>query len=180
MASRSKQRQYKTLKYQPKKVRLRVTQRARERAKLRVSLRDQIRDEEIRRRTRVTDIAHRRGRRMTSGESLGAAGDKRPRTVDCGTSYKRPISSCERQLVEMMMMMKKVIYSVLYERIPVEVTLVGETGGKVQISIEEGRTYSPKREVLVQTSSRMEAMERKTFSKKPISALKIRREEGSR
>ncbi|CAH2216333.1 jg18744 [Pararge aegeria aegeria] len=39
--------------------RLRVTQRAMERAMLGVSLRDQIRNEEIRRRTRVTDIAQR-------------------------------------------------------------------------------------------------------------------------
>ncbi|CAH2237352.1 jg12066 [Pararge aegeria aegeria] len=39
--------------------RLRVTQRAMERAMLRVSLRDLIRNEEIRRRTRVTDIAQR-------------------------------------------------------------------------------------------------------------------------
>ncbi|CAH2207450.1 jg902, partial [Pararge aegeria aegeria] len=38
---------------------LRVTQRAMERAMLGVSLRDQIRNVEIRRRTRVTDIAHR-------------------------------------------------------------------------------------------------------------------------
>ncbi|CAH2234461.1 jg17763 [Pararge aegeria aegeria] len=39
--------------------RLRVTQRAMERATLGVSLRDRIRNEEIRRRTRVTDIAQR-------------------------------------------------------------------------------------------------------------------------
>ncbi|CAH2210916.1 jg7571 [Pararge aegeria aegeria] len=39
--------------------RLRVTHRAMERAMLGVSLRDQIRNEEIRRRTRVTDIAQR-------------------------------------------------------------------------------------------------------------------------
>ncbi|CAH2209422.1 jg21674, partial [Pararge aegeria aegeria] len=38
---------------------LRITQRAMERAMLGVSLRDQIRNEEIRRRTRVTDIAQR-------------------------------------------------------------------------------------------------------------------------
>ncbi|CAH2232427.1 jg19361 [Pararge aegeria aegeria] len=37
--------------------RLRVTQRALERAILGVSLRDQIRNEEIRRKTRVTDVA---------------------------------------------------------------------------------------------------------------------------
>ncbi|CAH2235767.1 jg7625 [Pararge aegeria aegeria] len=30
---------------------------------------------------------------MTSGDSLGAAGGMRPRTVDCGTPYKRPMSS---------------------------------------------------------------------------------------
>ncbi|CAH2251142.1 jg11821 [Pararge aegeria aegeria] len=39
--------------------RLRITQRAMERAMLGVSLRDQIRNEEIRRITRVTDIAQR-------------------------------------------------------------------------------------------------------------------------
>ncbi|CAH2245134.1 jg2388 [Pararge aegeria aegeria] len=39
--------------------RLRVTQRAMERAMLGVSLREQIRNEEIRRRTRVTDISQR-------------------------------------------------------------------------------------------------------------------------
>ncbi|CAH2267381.1 jg27564 [Pararge aegeria aegeria] len=39
--------------------RLRVTQRAMERAMLGVSLRNQIRNVEIRRRTRVTDIAQR-------------------------------------------------------------------------------------------------------------------------
>ncbi|CAH2217273.1 jg21882 [Pararge aegeria aegeria] len=39
--------------------RLRVAQRAMERAMLGVSLRDQIRSEEIRRRTRVTNIAQR-------------------------------------------------------------------------------------------------------------------------
>ncbi|CAH2217597.1 jg13526 [Pararge aegeria aegeria] len=32
---------------------------------------------------------------MTSGESTGAAGGKRPRTVYCGTPYKRPMSSSE-------------------------------------------------------------------------------------
>ncbi|CAH2236261.1 jg7025 [Pararge aegeria aegeria] len=42
---------------------------------------------------------------MTSSESLGAAGGKRPRTVYCGTPYKRPMSSSGRRLVDMMMMM---------------------------------------------------------------------------
>ncbi|CAH2240282.1 jg27912 [Pararge aegeria aegeria] len=41
---------------------------------------------------------------MTSGESLGVAGGKRPRTEDCGTPYKRPMSSCGRPLVEVMRM----------------------------------------------------------------------------
>ncbi|CAH2243674.1 jg26148 [Pararge aegeria aegeria] len=41
---------------------------------------------------------------MTSGESLGAAGGKRPRTVYCGTPYIRPMSSSGRRLVDMMMM----------------------------------------------------------------------------
>ncbi|CAH2230423.1 jg1926 [Pararge aegeria aegeria] len=42
---------------------------------------------------------------MTSGELLGAAGGKRPRTLYCGTPYKRPMSSSGRRLVEMMMML---------------------------------------------------------------------------
>ncbi|CAH2227324.1 jg9, partial [Pararge aegeria aegeria] len=40
---------------------------------------------------------------MTSGESPGAAGGKRPRTVYCGTPYKRPMSSSGRQFVDVMM-----------------------------------------------------------------------------
>ncbi|CAH2259291.1 jg10036 [Pararge aegeria aegeria] len=116
-----------------------------ERAMLGISLRDQIRNEEIRRRTRVNDIAQRvaklkwkwaghiarrtdgrgvprcwngdpaqvnavlvgpqRGGQTTSNESLGAAGNKRPRTVDFGTLYKRPMSSSALQSVEVMMMM---------------------------------------------------------------------------
>ncbi|CAH2240682.1 jg25706 [Pararge aegeria aegeria] len=119
--------------------RLKVTQRAMERGMLRVSLRDRIRNEEIRRRTRVTDIAQRVAKlkwqwaghiaRRTDGrwglkvlewrprtgkrsvgrpqtrwtakisESLGAAGGKRPRTVDCGTPYKRPMSNSGHPLV---------------------------------------------------------------------------------
>ncbi|CAH2234465.1 jg1608 [Pararge aegeria aegeria] len=93
-----------------------------ERAMQGVSLRDQIRNEEIRKRTRATDIAQRvaklkwqwaghiarridgrwglkvlewrprtdkrsvapqRCGQMTSSESLGAAGGKRTRTMDC-------------------------------------------------------------------------------------------------
>ncbi|CAH2232103.1 jg4777 [Pararge aegeria aegeria] len=38
-----------------------------------------------------------RGGQMPSGESLGAAGVKRSRTVDCGTPYKTPMSSSGRQ-----------------------------------------------------------------------------------
>ncbi|CAH2207399.1 jg422 [Pararge aegeria aegeria] len=108
-----------------------------------VSLRDQIRNEEIRKRTRVTNIAQRvsklkskwaehiarridgrwgsipywngdsaqvnaalvgpqRGGQTTLNESPGAAGNKRPRTVDFGTPYKRPMSSSELQSVEVM------------------------------------------------------------------------------
>ncbi|CAH2235219.1 jg10471 [Pararge aegeria aegeria] len=89
---------------------------------LRVSLRAQIRKEKIRRRTTVTDIGAggdiarrtdglwclkmlewrpRNGKRSVGRlptrwtdniGSLGAAGNKRPRTVDCGAPYKRPTS----------------------------------------------------------------------------------------
>ncbi|CAH2209483.1 jg25746 [Pararge aegeria aegeria] len=44
---------------------------------------------------------------MASGESLGAASSKRPRIVDCGTPYKRRMSSSGRPSVEMMMMIIK-------------------------------------------------------------------------
>ncbi|CAH2217501.1 jg26363 [Pararge aegeria aegeria] len=39
----------------------------------------------------------------TSSQSLGAAGKKRPRTVDFGTPHKRPMSSSGRQSVEVIM-----------------------------------------------------------------------------
>ncbi|CAH2207447.1 jg5535, partial [Pararge aegeria aegeria] len=42
---------------------------------------------------------------MTTGESLGAFGGKRPGTVYYGTPYKRPMSSSGRRLVDMMSMM---------------------------------------------------------------------------
>ncbi|CAH2266790.1 jg18919 [Pararge aegeria aegeria] len=48
-------------------------------------------------------VGPQRGGKMTAGELLGDAGGKRLRTVDCGTPYKRPMSSSGRQLVEMMM-----------------------------------------------------------------------------
>ncbi|CAH2247807.1 jg1134 [Pararge aegeria aegeria] len=41
----------------------------------------------------------------TTNESLGAAGMKRPRTVDFGTPYTRTISSSELQSVEITMLM---------------------------------------------------------------------------
>ncbi|CAH2216181.1 jg23173 [Pararge aegeria aegeria] len=124
--------------------RLKVTQRAMERAMLLVSLRDQIRNVEIRRRTRVTDIAQRvaklkwqwaghivrrRGGRWghkvlewqprTGKRNVGrpptrwtddirraqvAAGSKRHKTVEFGTSYKRPLSSSGRLSIDMMTM----------------------------------------------------------------------------
>ncbi|CAH2217126.1 jg1384, partial [Pararge aegeria aegeria] len=49
--------------------RLRVTQRAMERAMLGVSLSDQIRNVEIRRRTRVTDIAQQVAKLVSMGEA---------------------------------------------------------------------------------------------------------------
>ncbi|CAH2208142.1 jg2785 [Pararge aegeria aegeria] len=42
---------------------------------------------------------------LTSLESQGAAGPKRHETLVFGTFYKRPMSSCGRQSVDMMMMM---------------------------------------------------------------------------
>ncbi|CAH2238462.1 jg23933 [Pararge aegeria aegeria] len=45
-----------------------------------------------------------RGGQTTSNESLGAAGNMRPRTVDFGTPYKRPMSSSGLQSVEVMLM----------------------------------------------------------------------------
>ncbi|CAH2218440.1 jg4419 [Pararge aegeria aegeria] len=131
--------------------RLRVTQRSMERAiELGVSLRDQIRNEEIRRRTRVTDIAQRvsksqwvghiarrtdgrwdskvlewqprtgkrsvgrpqPGGQTTSSESRGAAGYKRPRIVELGSPYKRPMSSSGRESVDLMiMLMNKTVHT---------------------------------------------------------------------
>ncbi|CAH2236655.1 jg16482 [Pararge aegeria aegeria] len=71
--------------------RLRVTQRAIERAMLGVSLRDQISNEEIRRRTKVTDIAKPVAKlkckwlghiaRRTDGRLGSKALEWRPRTV---------------------------------------------------------------------------------------------------
>ncbi|CAH2241624.1 jg3956 [Pararge aegeria aegeria] len=52
-------------------------------------------------------VGPQQGGQTTSNESLGAAGRKRPRTVYCGTPYKRPMSSSGLQLVEVMMMMMK-------------------------------------------------------------------------
>ncbi|CAH2213352.1 jg17708, partial [Pararge aegeria aegeria] len=105
--------------------RLRVTQRAMER----VSLRDKIRNVEIRRRTRIIDIAQhwgpkvlewqlRTGKRSwsnpdevdgrpTLGASQVAAGFKRHKTVEFGTPYKIPMSSSGRVSVDVTMMMMK-------------------------------------------------------------------------
>ncbi|CAH2233199.1 jg2736 [Pararge aegeria aegeria] len=109
---------------------LRVTQRAMERAMLRVCLRDQIRNEEIHRRTRVTDIAQRvsKLKRQCAGpkvlewqprigkrsvgqpptrwtDDIKRVADKRCTQAEFGTPYKRPMSSCGRLSIEMMMMM---------------------------------------------------------------------------
>ncbi|CAH2242933.1 jg14501 [Pararge aegeria aegeria] len=48
-------------------------------------------------------IGPQRGGQTTSNESLGAAGNKRHRTVDFGTLNKRPMSSSGLQSVEVMM-----------------------------------------------------------------------------
>ncbi|CAH2226784.1 jg4675 [Pararge aegeria aegeria] len=50
-----------------------------------------------------------RGGQTTSNESLGAAVNKRPRTVDFGTPYKRLMSSSGLQSVEVIMMMWMII-----------------------------------------------------------------------
>ncbi|CAH2247981.1 jg21821 [Pararge aegeria aegeria] len=46
---------------------------------------------------------------MTPNESLGAAENKRPGTVDFGAPYKRSMSSSGQQTVELMMMMNKTL-----------------------------------------------------------------------
>ncbi|CAH2269549.1 jg19094 [Pararge aegeria aegeria] len=43
-------------------------------------------------------VGPQRGGQTTSNEPLGAAGSKRPRTVDFGTPYKKPMSSRGLQL----------------------------------------------------------------------------------
>ncbi|CAH2269026.1 jg16050 [Pararge aegeria aegeria] len=55
-------------------------------------------------------VGPQRGGQTTSSESLGAAGNKRPRTVDFGTLYERPMSGSGLQLVEIMMMMRLTIW----------------------------------------------------------------------
>ncbi|CAH2238058.1 jg9756 [Pararge aegeria aegeria] len=49
-------------------------------------------------------VGPKRGGQTTSIKSLGATGNQRPRTVEVGTSYKRPMSSGGLQSVEVMMM----------------------------------------------------------------------------
>ncbi|CAH2260321.1 jg2365 [Pararge aegeria aegeria] len=104
--------------------RLRVTERTMERAMSGVSLRDQIRNVEIRRRTRVTDIAQRVAKLNNVSFALVSAalvypqrgGQTTLRTsqVTCGTKLlpKRPMFSSGRLPVDMMMMMKKILYIV--------------------------------------------------------------------
>ncbi|CAH2227376.1 jg300 [Pararge aegeria aegeria] len=48
-------------------------------------------------------VRPQRGGQTTSNEALGAAGNKRPRTVDFGTLYKRTVPSCGLQWFEVMM-----------------------------------------------------------------------------
>ncbi|CAH2211279.1 jg16934 [Pararge aegeria aegeria] len=109
--------------------RLRVTQRAIERAMFRVYLRDQIRNVEIRRSTRVTDIAQRVRRndgRWGPKAGMSAphwkaqrwstpkmdrrldAGSNRHKTVEFGTPYNGPMSSDGSISVDMTMMMNYV------------------------------------------------------------------------
>ncbi|CAH2233687.1 jg19343 [Pararge aegeria aegeria] len=54
-------------------------------------------------------VGPQRGGQTTSNESLGAAGNKRPRTVDFGTLYKRPMSSSGLHSPEVIMMMMMVM-----------------------------------------------------------------------
>ncbi|CAH2217516.1 jg340 [Pararge aegeria aegeria] len=80
--------------------RFRVTQRVMERAMLEVSLRDQIRNEEIRRRTKVTDIAQRVAKlkwqwvghivRRTDGRWGSKAMERQPRTVKRSVGRPQP------------------------------------------------------------------------------------------
>ncbi|CAH2234140.1 jg23736 [Pararge aegeria aegeria] len=58
----------------------------------------------------AASVGPQRGGLTTSNESLGAAGNKRPRTVDFGTPYKRPKSSGGLQSVEGMIMNTSRVY----------------------------------------------------------------------
>ncbi|CAH2230610.1 jg19039 [Pararge aegeria aegeria] len=61
-------------------------------------------------------VGPQQGGQTTSNESMGAAGSKRPRTVDFGTLYKRPMSSCGLQSVDVTMMMIVIPKHVLEQR----------------------------------------------------------------
>ncbi|CAH2258749.1 jg5418 [Pararge aegeria aegeria] len=52
----------------------------------------------------IAVVGPQRGGQTTSSESLGAAGNKRPKMVDFETPYRRPISSSGRQAVEVIKM----------------------------------------------------------------------------
>ncbi|CAH2217935.1 jg27096 [Pararge aegeria aegeria] len=74
--------------------RLRLTQRAMERAMLGVSLRDQIRNGEIRRRTRVTEIAQRVAKlkwQWTGHIVRRRDGRWAPKVLECQPHYKRSV-----------------------------------------------------------------------------------------
>ncbi|CAH2222686.1 jg4279 [Pararge aegeria aegeria] len=80
--------------------RLRVTQRAMEKAMIGV-----LEVEWCSAQVNAALVGPQRGGQTTSYESLGAAVNKRLRTVDFGTPYKRSMSSSGLQSVEVLMMM---------------------------------------------------------------------------
>ncbi|CAH2231303.1 jg20617 [Pararge aegeria aegeria] len=80
-------------------------------------------------------VGPKRGGQTTSNESLGAAESKRPRNMNFGTPYKRPMSSSGRLSVDVMMMM--MTYS-LWEAF-------GDADASSMIIIRSAKKWSAKR-----------------------------------